>query len=237
MKRTIATLGIVGLGLMTATVSANATTPVENEKKITICHATSADTNLFVSETIALSALVAHTNDTFDIVPANDGTIMPEGQNLTEANLAILANNCAAVVVPPVVVTPPPAVVTPPPAVVTPPPAVVTPPPVVETPDPEVKTPDDEIDEDTEETEENAPGAGVTLETVVPSSAAAVVAPKAAAAAAKKTNVGYNVQTSVEQTSPTGIPVWLMALTGVLTAGAATVVWQGGRRAARNTNS
>jgi hypothetical protein len=232
MKRTIATLGIVGLGLMTATVSANATPPVENDKKITICHATSAATNLFVSETIALSALVAHTNDTLDIVPANTGTIMPLGQNLTEANLAILANNCAAVVVPPVVVTPPPAVVTPPPAVVTPPPVVETPPPVVETPDPEIETPSDESDD-----EENAPGVGVTLETVVPSSAAAVVAPKAAVAAAKKTNVGYNVQTSVEQTAPTGIPVWLMALTGVLTAGAATVVWQGGRRAARNTNS
>ena len=233
MKRTIATLGIVGLGLMTATVSANATPPVENEKKITICHATASGTNPFVLESISLNALVAHADDTLDIVPPNDGDIFPDGQNWDEnTSPAFVANNCAAVNVPPAVVTPPPAVVTPPAAVVTPPPVVETPPPVVETPDPEVETPSDESDD-----EENAPGTGVTLETVVPSSAAAVVAPKAAAAAAKKTNVGYNVQTSVEQTSPTGIPVWLMALTGVLTAGAATVVWQGGRRAARNTNS
>ena len=81
MRRTIATLGVVGLGIMAATVSANAAPP--EEKKITICHATNAAGNPFVVETINLSALKAHADDTRDIVPANDGDIFPDGQNLT----------------------------------------------------------------------------------------------------------------------------------------------------------
>lgn len=219
MRRTIATLGIVGLGVLTATVSANAAPP-ENEKKITICHATSAAGNAFVSETINLSALKAHTRDTLDVVPPNEGDVFPDGQNWTAGSLAFVDNNCAAVVVPPVV-----------------------------TPDPD-PTEDPTPDPDPTEppvVEEEETGADVTPEAAAPAAAGAVVAPKAAAAAApkaaaavapkaaaaaaKKTNVGYNVQTAVGQTSGTGIPVWLMALTGVLTAGAATVVWQGGRRA------
>ena len=105
MRKTIATLGIVGLGLMTTAVSANATTP-DNEKKITICHATSSATNPFVSVTINLKALNGHTgaqHTHLDIVPVNDGDIMPQGQNLTDANLAILASGCATVGVDPVV--------------------------------------------------------------------------------------------------------------------------------------
>ncbi|HSL38472.1 MAG TPA: hypothetical protein VK883_16760, partial [Arthrobacter sp.] len=100
MRKTIATLGVVGLGLMSAAVTANAA-PAE-EKKITICHATRAEGNAFVAETINLSALVAHADDTLDIVPANDGDIYPDGQNLDAAKIALLANNCVAVVVPPV---------------------------------------------------------------------------------------------------------------------------------------
>ncbi|WP_186372138.1 hypothetical protein [Arthrobacter sp. KBS0702] len=100
MKRTIATLGVVGLGVMGAAVSANAAPP----DKITICHATKAAGNPFVAETINLNALKAHADDTLDIVPENSGDIMPKGQNLSQANLALLANNCVAVavVVPPV---------------------------------------------------------------------------------------------------------------------------------------
>ena len=98
MKRTIATLGVVGLGLMGATVAANAAP----DKKITICHATSSASNPYLAQTISLSALSAHVGDTGDIVPANDGDDMPLGQNLTAANLILLANNCVNVVVPPV---------------------------------------------------------------------------------------------------------------------------------------
>ena len=207
MRKTIATLGVVGLGLMSAAVTANAA-PAE-DKKITICHATSATGNAFVSETISLNALVAHADDTLDIVPANDGDIYPDGQNLTAANLALLANNCVAVVIPP-----------------------ADPDPEVETPDPEAETPDPEAE---------APGADTTPGSAN-TPAPAVLAPKAAvpaakpAAAATKTNAGYNVQTAAGRSSDTGMPVWLMALTGVFTAGAATVVWQGGRRARSTEN-
>lgn len=214
MRKTIATLGVVGLGLMSAAVTANAA-PAE-EKKITICHATSAAGNAFVSETINLNALRAHADDTLDIVPANDGDIYPDGQNLTAANLALLANNCVAVVVPSV--DPPADPPVDPPA---------DPDPEEETPDPEEEAPDPEAE---------APGV-VTAPGSATTPAPAVLAPKAAvpaakpAAAATKTNVGYNVQTAVGKTSDAGLPVWLMALTGVFTAGAAAVVWQGGRRA------
>ncbi len=217
MRKTIATLGVVGLGLMSAAVTANAA-PAE-DKKITICHATSAAGNAFVSETISLNALVAHADDTLDIVPANDGDIYPDGQNLTAANLALLANNCVAVVITPA---------DPDPEVETPDPEVETPDPEAETPDPEAETPDPEAE---------APGTDTTN-----TPAPAVLAPKAAVPAAKpaaavtKTNAGYNVQTAAGGSSETGIPVWLMALTGVFTAGAATVVWQGGRRARSTEN-
>ena len=260
MRKTIATLGIVGLGLMTTAVSANATTP-DNEKKITICHATSSATNPFVSVTINLKALNGHTgaqHTHLDIVPVNDGDIMPQGQNLTDANLAILASGCATVGVDPVVppvdtpvvppvdtpVVPPVDPVVPPVDPVVPPVDPVVPPvdtpvvspvdtpvvPPVDTPvdTPAVpaggETPGDDTSGGDEEPASAAPASAA------PASAATVVAPKAAAAAAKKTNVGYNVQTAVGQTEDTGLPVWLMALTGVLTAGAATVVWRGTRR-------
>ena len=214
MRKTIATLGVVGLGLMSAAVTANAAPP--EEKKITICHATNAAGNPFVVETINLSALKAHADDTRDIVPANDGDIYPDGQNLTAANLALLANNCVAVV-PPVDTDP-----------------------VDETPDPVDETPDP-VDETPEPVDET-PGADTTpVSANTP--APAVLAPKAAVPAAKpaasvatKTNAGYNVQTAVGRSADTGVPVWLMALTGVFTAGAATAVWQGGRRA-RSTES
>ena len=139
MRKTIATLGVVGLGLMSAAVTANAAPP--EEKKITICHATNAAGNPFVVETINLSALKAHADDTRDIAPANDGDIYPDGQNLTAANLALLANNCVAVV-PPVDTDP----------------VDETPDPVDETPDPVDETPDP-VDE-TPEPEDDNPGGG-----------------------------------------------------------------------------
>ena len=250
MRKTIATLGIVGLGLMTTAVSANATTP-DNEKKITICHATSSATNPFVSVTINLKALNGHTgaqHTHLDIVPVNDGDIMPQGQNLTDANLAILASGCATVGVDPVVppvdtpVVPPVDPVVPPVDPVVPPvdTPVVSPvdTPVVPPVDTPVDTPavpagGETPGDDTpggETPGDDTSGGDEEPASAAPASAATVVAPKAAAAAAKKTNVGYNVQTAVGQTEDTGLPVWLMALTGVLTAGAATVVWRGTRR-------
>jgi hypothetical protein len=199
MRKTIATLGVVGLGIMSAAVTANAAP--SDEKKITICHATSAAGNPFVSETVDLNSLRAHADDTLDIVPANDGDFFPNGQNLTAANLALLANNCVALVVTPV--DPPADPPVDPPA----------------DPDPVKETPGTDT----------TPDSGNTQAPVV--LAPKAVVPAKSAAAVTKTNVGYNVQTAVGRTPDTGIPLWLAALTGVFTAGAATVLWRGGRRA------
>lgn len=232
MRRTIATLGVVGLGIMAATVSANAA-PTEAEKKITICHATMSAGNPFVTETINLSALKAHADDTLDIVPVNAGDIFPNGQNLSSTNLVILANGCAEVAVPPVDETPKPVDQTPSPVAEAPSPVAEAPSPAAETPKPVAEAPSPAAE---------TPAAVTTPNSALTQAAPTVVVPNAAvpaqeaAATAKKANVGYNVQTAVARTADTGIPGWLMALTGVLTAGAAIVLWQADRRA-RNSGA
>jgi hypothetical protein len=211
MKRTIATLGVVGLGLMGATVAANAAP----DNKITICHATGSASNPYLAQTISLSSLGAHVGDTGDIVPANGGDDMPNGQNLTPANIILLANGCvaAAPVVPPVVppVVDPPVVV--PPVVDSP---VVVPPAIV----PAVTIP-----------------AAVTPAAVTPAAAApAAVTPVAstpqgavAASVPAATNTGYNVQTAVG-TSGSGIPSWLAVMTVLFTAVGGWVLVKSGLR-------
>lgn len=243
MKRTIATLGVVGLGVMGAAVSANAAPP----DKITICHATSSAGNAFVAETINLKALKAHADDTLDIVPVNSGDIMPGGQNLSEANLALLANNCVALVVVPPVEPPadPPAS---PPA--DPPASPPASPPANPPADPPANPPaDPPANPGTNPAADPGavPGAEVSLETstvvtppvVVRQPAAAVPAPHqagsgAAAGQQPKLNVGYNVQTAVGHSqAPDGIPAWLLGLTGLFAAGSGAVLWRGGQRARR----
>ncbi|MBT8161514.1 MULTISPECIES: hypothetical protein [Arthrobacter] len=128
MKRTIATLGVVGLGLLGAAVSANAA-PTD---KITICHATHSAAHPYVELTIDLSALSGHAGDANDIIPANSGNILPNGQNLTPENIAILNAGCK--LADPPVVSPP---VTSPPATTPPVDPPATTPPV----DPPATTP------------------------------------------------------------------------------------------------
>jgi hypothetical protein len=231
MKRTIATLGVVGLGLMGATVAANAAP----DNKITICHATGSASNPYLAQTISLSSLGAHVGDTGDIVPANGGDDMPNGQNLTPANIILLANGCvaAAPVVPPVVppVVDPPVVVPPvvdPPVVVPPvvdPPVVV--PPVVDSPvvvppvvDPPVVVPPAIVP-------------AVTIPAAVTPAAVTPVAstPQGAVAASvpAATNTGYNVQTAVG-TSGSGIPSWLAVMTVLFTAVGGWVLVKSGLR-------
>ncbi|UKA57361.1 hypothetical protein [Arthrobacter sp. FW306-2-2C-D06B] len=146
MKRTIATLGVVGLGLLGATVSANAAP----SDKITICHATHSASNPYVEVTISLSALSKHVLDTNDIVPANSGDFMPHGQNLTTENVAILNAGCLVVkppvdpvVSPPVTTSPPVDPVVSPPVTTSPPVDPVVSPPVTTSPpvDPVVNPP------------------------------------------------------------------------------------------------
>jgi hypothetical protein len=228
MRRTIATLGVVGLGVLGATVSAHAAPP----EKISICHATGSVANPYKFETINLNALSAHVGDTGDIVPANDGTDMPNGQNLSTANTALLANNCVAVevVVPPTnPPTDPPT--TPPTDPPTTPPTdpPTTPPATPGTNSPAVETvvvPPASVPA-TVATATVAPAAAAPA-AVTPVAAAAPQAAAAAVPAAAVTNVGYNVQTAAGK-SDAGIPQWLGALTGLFTGVAALVLWRGAR--------
>ncbi len=221
MKKTIATLGILGLGMMGAAASANAAP----DGKITICHATGATGNPYVPETISLNALVAHTNDTLDIVPANAGDIMPLGQNLTAANLATLANACVAVAPPvdhgPVTDTGP----------------GTNPGTPIDTGAP-TTVPESVPAAVPEAVPVAAPVGAVVAAPAVPVVAApaparqvlAAPAQNAAAAVPAKVNMGYNVQTAASHT-PEGLPAWLFGLTGVFAAGSAVVLWRGAARA------
>ncbi|MEW1819400.1 hypothetical protein AB0323_01225 [Arthrobacter sp. NPDC080031] len=237
MKRTIATMGVVGLGLLGATVSANAAP----SDKITICHATHSASNPYVAVTISLSALSEHVTDTADIVPANAGDFMPNGQNLTPENIAILNAGCvvaSAPVTSPPVTSPPvdPPVTSPP---VTSPP--VTSPPVTSPPvDPVTSPPVDPV-----VNPPASPGVPVEqLEPVAPPAVTPVVPPVAAPAAATPaaagaaaapdpsiTNVGYNVQTAVGGKAEAGIPGWLASLTALFSAVAGFIVVRSGVRA------
>jgi septal ring-binding cell division protein DamX len=245
MKRTIATLGVVGLGLMGATVAANAAP----DNKITICHATGSASNPYLAQTINVNALSAHVGDTGDIVPANDGAAMPLGQNLTAANLILLANNCVA---PPAPVDPDPVdpdPVDPDPVDPDPvDPGPVDPGPVDPGPvDPGPVDTVDAGDPPAAVVPDAVPPAAVPPAAVPPAAvpAAAVPAPVPAAAAVTPvastsggaavgtvpaaSNVGYNVQTAVGSPG-TGIPAWLAALTGLFAAVGGTVLVKGGLR-------
>lgn len=214
MKRTIATMGVVGLGLLGATVSANAAP----SDKITICHATHSASNPYVAVTTSLSALSGHVTDTADIVPANAGDFMPNGQNLTPENIAILNAGCVVASAP---VTSPPVTSPPVDPVVDP----VVSPPVVSPP----ASPGGPV----EQLEPVAPPAVTPVVPPVAAPAAATPAPAGAAAAPDPsiTNVGYNVQTAVGGKADAGIPGWLASLTALFSAVAAFVVVRSGVRA------
>ena len=230
MKRTIATMGVVGLGLLGATVSANAAP----SDKITICHATHSASNPYVAVTISLSALSRHVTDTADIVPANAGDFMPNGQNLTPENIAILNAGCVVASAP---VTSPP--------VTSPPVDPVTSPPVDPVVSPPVTSPPVSPGGPVEQLEPVAPPAVTPVVPPVAAPAAATPAPAtpatpaaagaaAGAAAAPDpsiTNVGYNVQTAVGGKADAGIPGWLASLTALFGAVAAFVLVRSGVRA------
>ncbi|WP_284751158.1 hypothetical protein [Arthrobacter sp. efr-133-R2A-120] len=231
MKRTIATMGVVGLGLLGATVSANAAP----SDKITICHATHSASHPYVAVTLSLSALSGHIADTADIIPANAGSFMPNGQNLTPENIAILNAGCVVAAPPvasPPVTTPPTDPVTSPPTdpVTSPPTDPVTSPPTDPVTSPPVTDPP---------VEQVGPVTPPVVTPVVPPVAVpaapvpAAVTPVTAATAPDPavTNVGYNVQTAVGGKADAGIPGWLAGLTALFSAVAAFVVVRSGVRA------
>jgi hypothetical protein len=218
--------------LLGATVSANAAP----SDKITICHATHSASNPYVAVTINLSALSGHIADTNDIVPANAGDYMPNGQNLTPENIAILNAGCEVAGLPLItptdpVTSPPTDPVTSPPADPVTSPAVTTPPvehvepvstqPVVTPVVPPVAAPAATVP------------AAVTPSATVPTAVIPAAAGAAATPDAPITYVGYNVQTAVGGKADTGIPAWLAGLTGLFSAVAVFVVARSGVRARR----
>jgi hypothetical protein len=74
-------------------------TPHEDySKKITICHATGSETNPYVEITMALQGLNGHAGDhhqhSGDIIPPNDGAVIPWGQNWDDEGKATYGNSC-----------------------------------------------------------------------------------------------------------------------------------------------
>jgi hypothetical protein len=89
MKRILAALGVTGLALLGATAPAVATDNANTDHKITICHATGSDSNPYVAVTVDLHALETHMNHQHDgdIIPANDGKVLPGGRNMDKAGI------------------------------------------------------------------------------------------------------------------------------------------------------
>lgn len=91
MKRILATLGVTSLALLGATATAFATGESSGGEKITICHATGSETNPYVPITVDLHALNghagAHHQHEEDIIPANNGKVLPGGQNLDKVDV------------------------------------------------------------------------------------------------------------------------------------------------------
>ncbi|WP_258804029.1 hypothetical protein [Pseudarthrobacter sp. NS4] len=236
MKRTIATLGAVGLAALVVSAPASAA------GEITLCHAVK---NGFVSITIppqGLNGHEKHDKHEDDIIPPNEH--LKDGLNWGDAGRAIHENGCAAVSPPAVVVDPPakddlPLVVDKPDEVKQP---VVEQPvvqdPVVEQPvvqDPVVEQP--VVEEQVVETpvltpavEEPAAAPPAAAPPVVPAKPEAdqQQAQKAAGVAttgsttSRGTNQGYNAQTAAG--GPESSPAWLGGLGALVAAGAAVAV-------------
>jgi hypothetical protein len=104
MGRSIAILGVTGLGLVGATVSANAAPISPGYDPSRLCHAD--ETGTYQTVPVSVHAMVrgadglsGHGSHAGDIIPFT-------GQNMTPANIAILNNGCVAAAVDPVVAPP-----------------------------------------------------------------------------------------------------------------------------------
>ena len=213
MKRTFATLGVMGLGLISLTAPA-----IAAPNMVIVCHDGSATGSGWQPLSFNVNGLNGHDEHATDIIPPNDS--IPLGLNWTNAGKITYIANCAPLPpgetppvyppVEPVVVVPPvePVVVVPPveQTVVVPPveQTVVIPPaatPTVQTPavqTPTVQTP-------------AAPAA--TVQTPARTGAVAV---------SQGTNQGFNAQTSVGGAE--SAPTWLAGLGLMLGAGALVAV-------------
>ncbi|TLM83931.1 hypothetical protein FDW83_08095 [Pseudarthrobacter sp. NamE2] len=223
MKRTFATLGVVGLAALV--VAAPASADRGNDNAIMICHAGSGkNAGTYSPIMIDVNGLHGHDHHPEDIIPPNE--FLSNGQNWG-SGAAIHAAGCVDVddpvaeepvvnppVVNPPVVNPPggesPAVETPVVAPVVEPPAAVVEPPAA----PVVQQP------------LVAPAAGAVApqaQTAAPAPQAPVRTGTAASATASLgTNQGYNAQTAVSGAE--GSSAWLGGLGALVAAGAAVAV-------------
>ena len=253
MKRTLATLGVVGLGLLSLTAPA-----IAAPDQVVACH---WDGKTLTQMSFNANGTGGHDQHPDDIIPPT--TKLPEGKNWTNEGKLRYVNECGAtlppgeVIDPPVVVDPPattpatppaeqpPVVVDPP---VTPPPTVdppVTPPPtekptVVDQP---VVQPPAVVDPPAAEPPAAQPPAVQAPEVKSPVVVAQVpvqpapvkqvaAAPKAAPAPVSVgTNQGYNAQTAVG--APDGGQGWLAGVGALAAAGAAVAA----RRRSRPLNN
>lgn len=223
MKRTLATLGIMGLGLISLTAPA-----VAAPNMVIVCHDGAQTGTGWDAIQFNVNGLNGHDGHPTDIIPPN--TSIPGGLNWTNAGKITYIANCAPLppgeeppvyppVDPPVVVVDPPVVVVDPPVVVVDPPVVVVDPPVVVVPPAVVETP----------VEESAvvvqtPVTTVTPTVQTPAAAATVQAPAGtgAVAVSQGTNQGFNAQTAVGGAE--SAPTWLAGLGVMLGAGALVAV-------------
>lgn len=225
MKRTFATLGVVGLGLISLTAPAMAA-----NERVVVCH---NDGGSWAPLEFNVHGLGGHEQHPLDIIPP---TSQSAGKNWTDAGKLLYVEKCAAlppgetlpvVEQPPVVVVPP--VVNPPaenppaeqPPAVTP---VVDPPAV--TPDPVAEVPAVVVDPPAAPVVEPVTVAPVTGAVAAPQTpAAAQPAARTGAPAATTslgTNQGYNAQTAVGGAGSS--PAWLGGLGALVAAGAAVAV-------------
>ncbi|SEQ52408.1 hypothetical protein [Arthrobacter sp. OV608] len=218
MKRTFATLGVVGLGLISLTAPAMAASD-----QVVVCH---RDGTTLTPLSFNVNGIGGHAQHAEDIIPPTPK--LPGGLNWNNAGKIQYVNDCGAALPPGEVIDP---VVTPP---AEQPPVVNLPvvnPPVVEPPvvePPAVVTPVVET-----------PVTPVQQAAVVPPAAAPVVVPQtpavvqppvsqprqqaaavagAGATANLGTNQGYNAQTAVGGSNS---PSWLAGVVALLAAGAA----------------
>ena len=217
MKRTFATLGVMGLGLITLTAPAMAA-----PNQVVVCHAGGTGATVWDAIAFNVNGLSGHAGHPGDIIPPNSS--LPDGLNWTNDGKITYIANCAPLppgetppiyppVEPPVVVVDPPVVVPPvEPVVVVPPvePVVVVPPaeqtvvPPAAVEAPVVQSP----------VVVQAPATTATT--------GRTPAATGAVAVSQGTNQGFNAQTAVGGSE--SAPTWLAGLGVMLGAGAVVAI-------------
>jgi outer membrane biosynthesis protein TonB len=217
MKRTFATLGVVGLGLLSVTAPAWAA-----PDQVTVCHADGGDS--WSPLAFNVNGVGGHEQHPTDIIPPTPK--LPGGLNWTNAGKLTYIAKCAELPpgetvepeTPPVVEQPPVEV---PPVENPPVEQTVVQAPVVETPETPVVV---------AAVIPPAQQPAVVPPVTVPQAAATVVVPDRTTAAAATTslgtNQGYNAQTAVGSSNS---PSWLAGV-GALVAAGAAVAFRRSRR-------